>query len=108
MFQRFDGGIQSCHFRCLFYRLISDRIIIEGDLVFHRPRNHVEGLLHIAEQLSLLRFWNITSRDSLDQHLAVLWLVKSQQQLKYGALSCSGTTGQCNLFAFLYLDIDVV
>ena len=77
MLQRFDRGIQSHHFRRLFYHLIGDGIVIEGDLVLHCSRNHMEGLLHIAELLSFLLVREPICRLALNQSLTGIRAIES-------------------------------
>ena len=92
---------------CL-HGFVPDLRIKQCDLIADCARNHVEGLLHIAELLSLLFIGDPVCRLALDQHLAGIWPVKSQEELKDRTLSHSGASCECYLLAGIDREIQVI
>ena len=85
---------------CLNLR-IPDRRIKQRNLVAHRPRDHVERLLHITKLRPLLPVRDPVCLLALDQRLTGIRPVKSQKQLKDRTLSGAGAPRQRHLLAWV-------
>ena len=80
-FQTLDGPGKACERSCGPHLFLGNFFIIKGDLIPDGSRHHVEGLLHIAKKLSSFLCPHCSCRQTVDQHLSLIRLVKSKQQL---------------------------